>query len=95
MLAVGCSVAIEADFTAADGRRSVLRVSSFDGSRHGRLAAEEGASATGILHARAPVTVGAGQAFFLQYRSTLAEANVSFLADDDRELVRYPLTAGG
>ena len=54
-----------------------------------------GASATGILHARTPVTVGAGQAFFLQYRSTLAEANVSFLADDDRELVRYPLTAGG
>ena len=95
MLAVGCSVAIEADFTAADGHRSVLRVSSFDGSRHGRLAAAEGASATGILHARAPVTVGAGQAFFLQYRSTLAEANVSFLADDDRELARYPLTAGG
>ena len=95
MLAVGCSVAIKADFTAADGRRSVLRVSSFDGRRHGRLAAEEGASATGILHARTPVTVGAGQAFFLQYRSTLAEANVSFLADDDRELARYPLTAGG
>ena len=95
MLAVGCSAALEAGFTAADGRQSVLRVSSFDGSRHGRLAAEEGASATGILHARAPVTVGAGQAFFLQYRSTLAEANVSFLADDDRELVRFPLTAGG
>ncbi len=95
MLAFGCSAALEAGFTAADGRQSVLRVSSFDGSRHGRLAAEEGASATGVLHARTPVTVGAGQAFFLQYRSTLAEANVSFLADDDRELVRYPLTAGG
>ena len=95
LLALGCSAAVDAGFTAADGRQSVLRVSSFDGSRHGRLAAAEGASATGILHARAPVTVGAGQAFFLQYRSTLAEANVSFLADDDRELVRYPLTAGG
>ena len=93
--ALGCSAAVDAGFTAADGRQSALRVSSFDGSRHGRLAAAEGASATGILHARPPVTVGAGQAFFLQYRSTLAEANVSFLADDDRELVRYPLTAGG
>ncbi len=93
--ALGCSAAIDARFTAADGSQSALRVSSHEGSRHGRLAAAEGASATGVLHPRAPVTVGAGQAFFLQYRSTLAEANVSFLADDDSELVRYPLTAGG
>ena len=95
MLAVGCSAALDAPFTGADGRPSALRVSSYDGSRHGRLAAAEGASATGVLRPRPPVTVGAGQAFFLQYRSTLAQANVSFLADDDGELVRYPLTAGG
>lgn len=95
MLALGCSAALDARFTAADGSQTALRVSSYEGSRRGRLAAAEGASATGVLHPRSPVTVGAGQTFFVQYRSTLAEANVSFLADDDGDLARYPLTAGG
>jgi len=95
LLVLGCSAAVDARFTAADGRESALRVSSFDGSRQSRLAPAEGVSATGILHTRPPATVGTGQTFYLQYRSTLAEANVSFLADDRREAVRYRLTAGG
>ena len=95
LLTLGCSATADAPFTAADGRQSALRVSSFDGSRHTRLAPAEGASATGILHPRASVTVGTGLTLYLQYRSTLAEANVSVLADDDRELARYRLTAGG
>lgn len=95
LLAIGCSATVDARFTAADGRQSALRVSSFDGSRHGRLAPAEGASATGILHTRTPVTVATGQTFYLQYRSTLTAATVTFLGDERSELVSYRLTAGG
>ena len=95
LLALGCSSAADARFTAADGRQSALRVSSFHGSRHARLAPDEGIPSTGVLHPRASVTVGDGQSLYLEYRSTVAEANVSFLGEDNRELVRYRLTAGG
>ena len=96
LLALGCSsAATDARFDAADGRRSTLRVSSFDGSRHARLAPAEGIAATGILHPRTAVTVGAGQVLYLQYRTTLAEATVSVVAEDGGEIGRYRLTAGG
>ena len=96
LLALGCSsAAADARFTAADGRQSALRVSSFHGSRHARLAPDEGIPSTGVLHPRASVTVGDGQSLYLEYRSTVAEANVSLLGEDNRELVRYRLTAGG
>lgn len=96
LLALGCSsAATDARFEAADGRRSALRVSSFDGSRHARLAPAEGIAATGMLHPRAAVTVGAGQVLYLQYRTTLAQATVSVVDGDGGEIGRYRLTAGG
>ncbi len=95
LLALGCAAATDARFTAADGRRSALRVSSFDGSRHARLAPAEGIAATGILHPRSAVTVGSGQALYLQYRSTVAEASVSVTAGDGGEIGRYRLATGG
>ena len=96
LLAIGCSsAATDARFEAADGRRSTLRVSSFDGSRHARLAPAEGIAATGILQPRTAVTVGAGQVLYLRYRTTLAEAIVSVVDGDGGEIGRYRLTAGG
>ncbi len=96
LLALGCrSAATGAGFTDADGRRGALRVSAFDGSRHARLAPAEGIAATGLLHPRSAVTVAAGQALYLQYRATVAEASVSVTAGDGDEIGRYRLAAGG
>lgn len=96
LLALGCRpAATGAGFTDADGRRSALRVSAYAGSRHARLAPAEGIAATGLLHPNSAVTVASGQALYLQYRATVAEANVSVTAGGGDEIGRYRLAPGG